>query len=265
MPQNHTATAWAFSRHFPTAFDAGEKSFPHHYLLYASSGCFHIELAGRSWLLPTHRAALIRSGVPVRIWTQGPVTSASVLFTPSSALAVDFDCRVFAVSELARGMIDHSMRWDTEQAASNPVATRMFGALADVCLELSGQPDQFWLPRATSKDLQRAMQFSLQHLSTPLAFADVAAAACVSERTLARRFADEAGMVWRDYLRRARLIAAMQTLTDPNESIAQVALASGYESLGAFNAAFRAFTGDTPTGHRRRMRGGLSSGTLTGE
>jgi AraC-like DNA-binding protein len=265
MPQNHTATAWAFRRHFSEAFDAGEKSFPQHYLLYASSGCFHLELAGRNWLLPTHRAAWIRSGVPVRIWTQGPVTSASVLFTPSPELAFDFDCWVFCVSELARGLLDHCMRWDTEQAAANPKATRMFGALADVCLELSSQADQFWLPRATSKELQRALQFTLQHLGAPLAFADVAAAACVSERTLARRFADEAGMVWRDYLRRARLIAAMESLTNPAEPIAQVAHACGYESLGAFNAAFRAFTGDTPSGYRRRLRAGLSSGTLAGQ
>lgn len=259
MPPNHPAAAWAFRRHFPEPFDAGEKSFPHHYLLFASSGCFHLELAGRNWLLPTHRAALIRQGTPIRIWTQGPVTSASVLFSASQALALDFDCRVFAVSELARQMLDYCMRWDTEVAAANPTATRMFGALADVCTALSDRADQFWLPRAQSQELQRAMQFTLQHMASALAFADVAAAACVSERTLARRFADEAGMVWREYLRRARLIAAMEGLAATPTPIAQVAYACGYESLGAFNTAFRAFTGDTPSGYRRRLRGGLSS------
>lgn len=71
-------------------------------------------------------------------------------------------------------------------------------------------------------------------------------------------------MVWGDYLRRARLIAAMESLTNPAEPIAQVANASGYESLGAFNAAFRAFTGNTPSGYRRRLLGALSSDTLTG-
>lgn len=39
----------------------------------------------------------------------------------------------------------------------------------------------------------------------------------------------------------------------------------GGESLGAFNAALRAFTGDTPSGYQRRLRAGLSSGTLTGQ
>lgn len=218
-PPDHTAAAWAFSRHFPQAFDAGEKSFAHHYLLFASSGCFHLELAGRSWLLPTHRAALIRQGTPVRIWTQGPVTSASVLFAPSQTFAPNFDCRVFAVSQLARHMLDYCMRWDTEAAADNPTAHRMFGALADVCLALSEQPDQFWLPRAGSKELQRATHFTQQHLGEPLAFAQVAEASSVSERTLARRFADEMGLPWRDYLRRARLIAAMQRLVVPDAAI----------------------------------------------
>lgn len=256
---DYPAAAWAFSRHFPEPFDAGEKPFLHHYLLVASSGCFHLELAGRSWLLPPHRAALIRQGTPVRIWTQGPVTSTSVLFAAAGGPVFDFDCRVFPVSELARHMLDYCMRWSTEEEAANPEASRMFGALADVCLALSEQPHQFWLPRAVSKEMQRATQFTLQHLGAALSFAQVAEAACVSERTLARRFADELRMPWREYLRRARLIAAMEGLAAPDASIAQVAFASGYESLGAFNTAFRAFTGDTPTAYRRHLRDGLSS------
>lgn len=257
MRQLETARGWAFQREFPQPFDAGEKAFPHHYFLYASSGSFHLELAERSWLLPPHRAALIRSGVLVRIWTQAPVTSASVLFVPSPDMVLDFDCRVFAVSSLARSMVDYCMRWDTEQAASTPAAVHMVAALADVCLELSAQADSFWLPRATSKELQRAMQVTVQGLHLPLKFGEVAAAAFVSERTLARRFADEAGMTWREFLRRARLIAAMQRLASPQPGIAAVAMECGFESVGAFNTAFRAFAGETPSGYRRRTISGL--------
>lgn len=249
----HAPAAWAFQRQFSEPFDTGEKAFPHHYLLYASSGTFHLDLVGRSWLLPSQRAALIQCGVPVRIWTQAPVTSASVLFAPSESLQLDFDCRVFYVSELARNMVSYCMHWDQHTAAEDPSARRMFMALADVCLKLSQQPDKYWLPRAQSRELERALQFTRQHLNMSLQLADVAAAACVSERTLARRFAEEINMNWREYLRRARLIAAMERLNQRSDNIAQVALACGFESLGAFNAAFKAFTNTTPSGYRNRL------------
>ena len=258
MREIDTASAWAFNRQFPAPFDAGEKSFSHHYLLYASSGAFHLELAGRHWLLPPHRAALIQSGVQIRIWTQAPVTSASVLFTPSPAMPLDFACRVFYLSELARSMVAYCMRWDKEQAVASLGAQRMFAALADVCLELSSHADDYWLPRAKSRELERALQFTQKNLGEPLRFAEVAAAAFMSERTLARRFSEEITMNWREYVRRARLISAMEGLTQPSATIAQVAGASGFESLSAFNTAFRLFTGETPSGYRRRIAVGAA-------
>jgi AraC-like DNA-binding protein len=256
MGSRDCASAWAFHRRFAEPFDAGERTFPHHYLLCASSGAFHLELAGRCWLLPPHRAALIRSGVAVRIWTRTPVTSASVLFTPSPAVAFAADCSVFHLSELARDMVAYGMRWDQQHAARDPQAGRWFAALADLCLELSRSPDNYWLPRASTPELNRALQFTARHLGQAMRFGDVAEAACVSERTLARRFVTETGMTWREYVRRARLIAAMQSLAESGESIAQIANGCGFESLSAFNAAFRAFADETPSAYRRRIASG---------
>ena len=70
------------------------------------------------------------------------------------------------------------------------------------------------------------------------------------ERTLA---STESGCVVRDTVSFApRLLRRLPTPV-------------GGESLGAFNAALRAFIGDTPSGYQRRLRARLSSGTPTGQ
>ncbi|KPV51254.1 AraC family transcriptional regulator, partial [Kouleothrix aurantiaca] len=93
----------------------------------------------------------------------------------------------------------------------------------------------------------------------PLHVADVAQVAGVSERTLARRFADEAGMPWREFLLRARMIRAMELLASSAQALAEVAYSTGFESVSAFSTAFRRFSGETPASYRRRVAGAPSA------
>ena len=185
------------------SLDAGWRTFPRHYLLYASTGAFHLEVASAEWLLPPQRAAWIRAGAPVRISINAPVTCCSALFAIDRIEPPGADCQVFAMSPLAREMIRYAMRWGPEHDADDQAAERFFLALASVCLELAATPDQFWLPRARSSELSRAIQQTLDRLAERPSFGQIARAAGVSERTLARRFAEETHMTWRQFLRRA--------------------------------------------------------------
>lgn len=49
------------------------------------------------------------------------------------------------------------------------------------------------------------MQFALEHLSEPLTTARVAKNSGMSQRTLERRFEQEAGITFREYFRKARM------------------------------------------------------------
>jgi len=60
----------------------------------------------------------------------------------------------------------------------------------------------------------------------------------VSDRHLRRIFAAEHGVTPLQYLQTRRLLLAKQLLTDTQLSVAQVALAAGFQSLRRFNAAF---------------------------
>ena len=233
-------------------FDSGWRSFDAHYLLYASSGIFHLEIDGMSWLLPPQRAAWIAAKVPVRIHANQPVVSSSVLFAEATTAKPDFDCRVFTVSPLAQEMIEYAMRWGRDRLASDAIANNFFVSLDNVCRELSAEPNNFWLPRARSAELEVALTHTLAHLNSNPTFSETAQAAHVSERTLARRFAEEINMTWSQFLRRARLLKAMALLGETENKIVEIAHAVGFNSISAFNHAFRAFVGETPSTYRKR-------------
>lgn len=252
-PRSATPSAWGFAREFVSLAPL-ERTFPQHYLLYASRGAIRLEVGHVTWLLPPQRAAFIRAGTPIAVASDTPFTSCSVLFDAATFAAPPFDCRVFAMSALAREMTRHAMRWGPDRAADDPEADDFFRALAAVCAELYAHPDAFWLPQARSEPLARVIADLQRRLDEPLTFSEAAALAGLSERTLARRFSDETGMGWRDYLQRARMIRAMERLAGPHPKILAVAQASGFESQSAFIAAFRKFTGETPSAYRARFR-----------
>ena len=82
--------------------------------------------------------------------------------------------------------------------------------------------------------------------------AEVAKAVHISERTLARRCSTETGMIWSQFVHRARMLRAMELLAAPDMSVLEIVDAVGFLSVSAFHHAFRAFTGETPSSYRKR-------------
>lgn len=243
---------FGINQRFDETFDSGRVTFPGHYLLYASSGTFRLEIDNLRWLLPPQRAAWVVAHTPLRLYANGPGTTSSVLFAEADIPRPAFTSRVFAVSTLAREMLIYATRWGPDRQDTDEQATSFFLSLATVCTELAAHPDEFWLPRAQSAELDQAIGYTLTHLAANPPFAEVAKAANVSERTLARRFNEETSMTWNQFRQRARMIRAMELLAKPDIKVIEIVYAVGYASVSAFNHAFRKFTGETPTAYRRR-------------
>lgn len=234
--------------------NADWQTFPGHYLLYASSGAFTLDVSDRRWLLPPQRAAWVAADVPVRIQAKAPVTSSSILFLVGSIPTPDFNCRVFSVTPLAREMILWAMRWDMNRKADDPAANRFFASTADVCLELAATAEQFWLPQVQSAELRCAFDYILSHLDSPLSIEEIAKAVHVSSRTLARWFVEEAHLPCGQFIGRARMLRAMELLVTQEMPVIDVSLSVGFESVSAFNHAFRRFAQDTPTNYRKHHK-----------
>lgn len=162
---------------------------------------------------------------------------------------MEIACRVFAVSNLAREMIQHAMQWSSPGSETSR-SRIFFQVLADVADELAAEPLETWLPTARSKQLRRAQGYSLDRLAEDISNATVAGIAGLSERTLGRRSRQELGMTFSAFVHRARMIKAMELLAVTDRSITDIGLATGYNSTSSFIKAFRAFSGTAPRHYR---------------
>lgn len=236
------------------AFASGWHSHEKHQLLYAATGTLVLETQAAEWLLPPQRAAWITAGTRHRVRARSAVQLRTVYLSRRLAPAPPWECRVFSVGPLAREMVLYAMRWDHRVGPRDALARTYFATLAALSREWVEERRPYELPVARSVELRRATAHVLAHLDAPLAQADVARAAGMSTRTLARRFEDELRLSFRSYVHTARMLTAMDRLSEHGARVTDVALGVGFRSLGAFSSAFAAFAQETPRAYLARAR-----------
>ena len=223
-------------------FDSGWHEHAHHQLLYALEGTLRMHVGDRQWLLPPQRGAWITGGVSHRVTTEG--ASLRTVYFSEDPVADLGDVRVFAMPPLAREMVRYSIRWGRDRA-DDSLPADFFSLLLDLVeSDWSERTYEFSLPEGQTRETRRAIDFAMEHLDEA-DLQSAAEAAFVSPRTLSRRFADELGTTWRDFLRQARMIRAMELLA-AGATVTETSLAVGYDSLSAFSHAFKSMTGESP-------------------
>jgi AraC-like DNA-binding protein len=225
-----------------------------HYLLYASSGTMRLGAVGRRWTLPPARAALIAAGQPVQVTILTQLTSASVLFARRFMPAPPA-VTVFDVSPLARALIGECREYGSDDGPLPPYGQSLFEMLATVVLRLVETPSPLSLPLPTSEPLRRALDLTEAAVSDAPTFSEIAHQTGQSPRALSRRFADEMGMTWRQALCRIRMMRAVEALAGSDAPVTEIAFQVGYNSVSAFNSAFRDLLGVSPTQYRESFLG----------
>ena len=121
---------------------------------------------------------------------------------------------------------------------------------ASVVLRLAETPNPLSLPLPSSEPLRRALDLTEGAASDAPTFSEIAYQAGQSPRALSRRFAEEMGMTWRQALCRIRMMRAVEALASSDMPVTDIAFLVGYNSVSAFNAAFRNLLGVSPTRYR---------------
>lgn len=225
---------------------------PRHYLLYATSGRLRLSFEHRTWTLPPARAALVAASTPIEIELPGAVVANSVLFDPAFAPPPAEPLSVFEVSALVRELLLAGRSYASPDESLDEEGRALFHALRVVAWRLAQSPSPAVMPQGRSRPVVQALIRTAADLVCPPSFEELAAAVGATPRSLSRRFSSELGMGWRESLQRMRMIRAVERLVDePDVSISEIANHVGYGSLSAFNAAFRTFSGKTPTQWRR--------------
>lgn len=101
--------------------------------------------------------------------------------------------------------------------------------------------------------LTAACEFVLSNYSEPIAIADLASRAHLSESQLLREFRRLFGMSPGDYILRVRLLMAKRRLETTSTPIGRIALECGFYDQSHFTRAFRAANGLSPRAHRVRF------------
>ena len=193
-------------------------------------------------MVPPHRALWVPSGVSHRVEMNGRVSLRSLFFKPTLSSRLPLECCVMNVSALLRELILHVSR----RAAVDPYLrseSHAIGLLLSQLAAIEVVPLQLPLPR--DPRAARAASFLSTPAGTRRSLAYVGQAVGASPRTLQRLFAAETGLTFEKWRQRARLIRAIELLSE-GRKVTRVALEIGYESPSAFIAMFRRELGATP-------------------
>jgi AraC-like DNA-binding protein len=223
-----------------------------HQLIYAVEGIAEVETATARYLLPPQQAAWIPAGI-AHSTTLARADLVTVFFDPSMGLPAGDRVRVLAAAPVIREMIRYARRWPISRTSWDPLADPFFDVLAALVIEWLDHESPLCLPTSRDPLVAAAMDYTNEHLAD-VGVADVCAAVGTSERSLRRAFVAATGMPWSRYLQESRVLRAMALLTEDEASILDIALTVGFDSVSAFNRAFRRYTGETPMAYRQGTR-----------
>lgn len=103
----------------------------------------------------------------------------------------------------------------------------------------------------TSAVFLDACTYISEHCAEKLSLADVAAYSNYSKYYFARMFKAYSGMSFYDFYLRQRMLLCEQMLGNPELSITEVALRSGFGSITTFNRIFKQYKKMTPSEYRK--------------
>jgi AraC-like DNA-binding protein len=220
-----------------------------HQLQYAFEGSMALEDERGRHLLPRSLAGWIPAGTRHRN-SLHRIHSVSVLLSPESVPDVSMHVRILRVSPLMRAMLAEAARWPLDQLP-DATGAAFFAAFARLCGEWIADQAPLTLPSTTDPTLARALA-DVHADPAGSQMRAAARAAGLSERTLRRRCQSKLGMGWNEYRRRARLLAAVEALTDTDHSITRIAADAGFASQSAFARIFRRLMGQSPQEFREQ-------------
>jgi AraC-like DNA-binding protein len=229
---------------------AGWHSHRRGQILGVVTGVMGIRTATSYWLIGSGQALWLPPGVEHAARSHGAFEGWSLYFTaPRSALlpATPFliqSTRLLAAQ--AERLAEETYRglWDEGLALLAETFWREFRSLPHATVSL---------PLPADGRLRRVAEALIENPADQRAQEAWAVCAGMSLRSFVRHFSAETGLPFSAWRQRARIVAAQERLAR-GEPVTGVALAVGYESLGAFAATFRRLTGFSPSDYARACR-----------
>jgi AraC-like DNA-binding protein len=211
-------------------------------LIYATQGSLTVEcpVGQQLWYIPARRALWAPAGEACTLRMRGVVRLRMIFLheSLSKQAQVTQVTQAINVSPLLHEAILEAVRRSVLSGTEPlcPLIMELLSAATSVPLMLPMPHDA------------RALRVAKQLLRIPAekrTLPDLAKSSGASVRTLERLFIGDTGMGFAAWRQRLRMLEGMRLLID-GHSVANAADATGYESVSAFVAAFKATVGETP-------------------
>ncbi len=106
---------------------------------------------------------------------------------------------------------------------------------------------------ATYEGIRKAITFVLNNFQDELSIERVLPRTGMSRATFSRQFKKHTGKTFTRFVNEVRIVSAAQLLVETEQSINEIAFATGFNNLSHFNHLFREFRGSSPRAFRDTM------------
>ncbi|ELO1773204.1 helix-turn-helix transcriptional regulator [Vibrio fluvialis] len=217
--------------------------------LHALNGVIRVDTAAGTWVVTANKGMWIPAGVSHSLRITGNV-KVRTLFVDSMARAdLPNTCVLSEVPSLLKHLIVEAVSLPEERIAGTR-EERIFELILDELRRL--KPVDFYLPNPSSDGLITLCHHVSERIAHPWTASDAAKYLSQSERTVSRKFQQELGLTFTEWLRQKRLIHALELLAS-GHSVLDSALAIGYDSPSAFSAMFKSRIGLSPSEYTASM------------
>ncbi len=216
-------------------------------LFALTRGLLIVQAGSERWMFPSHRCAWIPPDCLHAARSVGGAAGSMVYLSAEMCRGLPTKPCMFSSSELLFAIVHRVLGWDPRQPL-NSAQTRLITILRDEIRRPEQQPLR--LPIPGEKRLARVAHALLEDVADDRTLDDWAHLAGMARRTFMRAFSAEIGMPFGRWRQQVRLFAALEMLAQ-QESVTDVAIAVGYDSVSAFIEMFRTMLGRTPQAYFR--------------
>jgi AraC-like DNA-binding protein len=211
-------------------------------LFALTKGLLIVDAAGGRWMFPSQRCAWIPPNCVHAARSVGGATGSMLFLSPHLSRGLPPEPRLLASSELLFSIVNRIIGWSPSQPLSGS-QNRLLAVLRD---EIRRPVEQFLrLPIPKREKPAKVARALLENVADDRTLDEWARYVGMSRRTFMRAFSAEMQMPFGRWRQQARLFAALERLAR-QESVTDVAMAVGYDSVSAFIDMFRVTLGATP-------------------
>jgi AraC-like DNA-binding protein len=239
----------ALGRLYPAGFRVLAHAHNKTQLWSSRSGVVVVSTAAGRWMIPPGHGLIIPAGIEHSAEMVSEVDMHSIYVDPSAA-GVSAP-KVVEITHPAKSLIAELLSIDPGSAT-----TRRQRLIMDLLLEeISELPERpLGLPVPDDPRLARLCYHFLRNPTANTGIDDWAAELGMSRRSFTRLFKSEAGVSFVTWRQQACIFASLPRLA-AGETVTNVALDAGYESIAAFTTMFRRMLGSSPSTYLKSRSG----------